>query len=113
MVTRRLLFGRRRGLQSLGVGGEVLAAVRGVEAFGENDERGSGFGGFEDARAGAGEVCGFVGAWRGEGQKRERRWWWRRGWEDVPVASCTRASFRGFLRRCAILVGLRLLFEGE
>ena len=31
----------------------------------------------------------------------------------MPVASCTRASFRGFLRRCAILVGLRLLYEGE
>ena len=44
-----LLLGRRGGLEGLGVGGEVLAAVRGVEAFGEDDEGGSGFGGFEDA----------------------------------------------------------------
>ena len=42
-----------------------MAAVGGVEAFGENDERGSGFGGFEHAGAGAGEVGGFVGTWGG------------------------------------------------
>ena len=42
-----------------------MAAVGGVEAFGENDERCSGFGGFEDAGAGAGEVGGFVGTWGG------------------------------------------------
>ena len=64
---RRLRFGGRRGLEGLGVRGEVLAAVGGVEAFGEDDQGGSGFGGFEDARAGAGEVCGFVGAWGGGG----------------------------------------------
>ena len=46
---RGLLFGRRGGLEGLGVGGEVLAAVGGVEAFGEDDQGGSGFGGFEDA----------------------------------------------------------------
>ena len=61
---RRLLPGRRGRLQRLGVGGEVLAAVGGVEAFREDDQGGSGFGGLEDARAGAGEVGGFVGAWR-------------------------------------------------
>lgn len=65
MVAGGLLFGRRGGLQSLGVGGEVLAAVGGVEAFGENDERGSGFGSFEDAGTSAGEVGGFVGTWGG------------------------------------------------
>ena len=27
--------------------------------------------------------------------------------EDVPVASCTRASFKGFLRRCAIVAESR------
>lgn len=64
---RRLLLGGRGGLESLGVGGEVLAAVGGVEAFRQHDERGSGFGGFEDAGAGAGEVGGFVGAWGGRG----------------------------------------------
>lgn len=68
---RRLLFGRWGGLQGLGVGGEVLAAVGGVEAFGEDDQRGSGFGGFEDAGAGAGEVGGFVGAWGKEGSDEE------------------------------------------
>ena len=58
-----LVFGWRRGKEGLGVGGEVLAAVGGVEAFGEDDEVGTCFGGFEDAGAGAGEVGGFVGAW--------------------------------------------------
>ncbi len=52
----------------------MLAAVGGVEAFGEDDEGGAGAGGFEDAGAGAGEVVGFVGAcWGGlEGTV----WWW-------------------------------------
>lgn len=49
-------------MESLGVRGEVLAAVGGVEAFWKDDQRGSSFGGFEDAGAGAGEVGGFVGA---------------------------------------------------
>lgn len=49
--------------EGFGVVGEVLAAVGGVEAFGEDDEGGAGAGGFEDAGAGAGEVVGFVGAW--------------------------------------------------
>lgn len=93
-------------MEGLGVRGEVLASVGGVEAFGENDQRGAGFGGFEDARAGAGEVGGFVGAWGGKGQKRRRLWWWGGDWDDVPVASCTRASFRGFVRSRAIVVGL-------
>ena len=59
---RRLFLGRWRWLQRLGVRGEVLAAVGGVEAFGEDDQGCTGFGGFEDARAGAGEFGGFVGA---------------------------------------------------
>ena len=101
MEARRLLFGGRGGLERLGVGGEVLAAVGGVEAFGENDQRGSGLGRFEDSGAGAGEVGGFVGAWEGGVRKGGGRWW-----ENLPVASCTRASFRGFLSRCAIVVGL-------
>lgn len=71
MVARGLLFGGRGGLQSLGVGGEVLAAVGGVEAFGEDDERGSGFGSFEDAGASAGEVGGFVGTWGGGSEMEE------------------------------------------
>ena len=78
VVARRLLFGRGRRLQGFGVGGEVLAAVGGIEAFGEDDEGGSGFGGFEDARAGAGEVGGFVGAWGklgSEGEEDVERWW--------------------------------------
>ena len=29
----------------------------------------------------------------------------------MPVASCTRASLRGFLRRCAIVVGLGCVFS--
>ena len=52
--------GREEGL---GVGGEVLASVRGVEAFGQDNEGGAGFGGFEDFGSGAGEVDGFIGAW--------------------------------------------------
>ena len=61
----RLVFGWRGWQESLGVGGEVLAAVGGVEAFGEDDEGGAGFGGFEDFGSGAGEIDGFVGAWGG------------------------------------------------
>lgn len=49
MEARGLLFRGRGGLQSLGVRGEVLAAVGGVEAFGENDQRGSGLRGFKDS----------------------------------------------------------------
>ncbi len=58
-------MGLRGGVREEGFGvvGEVLAAVGGVEAFGEDDEGGAGAGGFEDAGAGAGEVVGFVGAW--------------------------------------------------
>ena len=77
METRGLLFGRRGRLEGFGVRGEELAAVGRVEAFGEDDEGGSGFGGFENARAGAGEIGGFVGAWGGKGQKRRCSWWWR------------------------------------
>ena len=62
MVARRLLFARRGRLQRLSVRGEVLAAVGGIEAFGKDDQRGSGFGGFEDTGASAGEVGGFIGA---------------------------------------------------
>ena len=51
--------------QCLGVGGKVLAPVGGVEAFWEHDQGGSGFGGFEDSGTSAGDVCSFVGAWRG------------------------------------------------
>ena len=53
--------------QGFGILGEVGRAVGGVEAFGEDDQLGAGVGGFEDAGTGAGEVGGFVGAWRGEG----------------------------------------------
>ena len=59
---RGLLLGRRGGLKRLGVGGEILAAVGGVEAFGEDDQRGAGFGGFEDAGACSGEVDAFITA---------------------------------------------------
>lgn len=59
--------GLRRGRggreQGFGVFGEVLAAVGGIEAFGEDDEVGAVAGGFEDAGARVGEVGGFVGAW--------------------------------------------------
>jgi len=70
--------GGRAGEEGFGVGGEVLAAVGRVEAFGEDDEGGAGAGGFEDAGARSGEVGGFVGACGGRGV----RWGWggeRRG----------------------------------
>lgn len=59
--------GGRAGEEGFGVGGEVLAAVGRVEAFGEDDEGGAGAGGFEDAGARSGEVGGFVSACGGEG----------------------------------------------
>ena len=49
MEAGRLFLGWGGWLEGLGIGWEVLAAVRGVEAFGEDDQGGSGFGGFEDA----------------------------------------------------------------
>ena len=100
MEARGLLLGGRGGLEGFGIRGEILAAVRGVEAFGEDDQRGAGFGGFEDAGAGTSEVGSLVGAWGGGGSQSRRMWWLGEG--DVPVASCTRASFKGFLRRRAI-----------
>jgi hypothetical protein len=72
MVARALLLAGRtasrrtaadvKRCELLGVFGKVLCAVRGVEAFGEDDEVGAGVGGFEDFGAGGGEVGGFVGA---------------------------------------------------
>lgn len=62
MEGRRLVFRGRGGEECFGVGREVLASVGRVEAFGEDDEGGAGFGGFEHAGAGAGEVGGLVGA---------------------------------------------------
>lgn len=70
MEARRLLYGRRGGLEGLGVRGKVLAAVGGIEAFRENDEGGTGFGGFKDTGSGTGEVSGLVGAW-GKWSERE------------------------------------------
>ena len=52
------------GEKRLGVFGEVLATVGRIDTFREDYEVGASFGSFEDARAGAGEVVGFVGAWR-------------------------------------------------
>lgn len=57
-------------MEDLGVRGEVLAAVGGIEAFGEDDEGGTSFGGFKDTESGTGEVGGLVGAW-GKGSERE------------------------------------------
>ena len=42
----RLLFCGWGGEQGFGVGGEVVAAVGGVEAFGEDDDLSAGFGSF-------------------------------------------------------------------
>ena len=104
----RLLFCWGRGEERFGVGGEVLAAIGRIEAFRKDDEGGPGLGGFEDARTSPGKVGGFVGACSGRfgfsyyyllgfctGVGLELR--------REPVASCTRASFSGFLRRPAIL----------
>ena len=63
MVGRGLFMGWRRREQSFGVGGEVLAAVGGIEAFWEDDQLRALLGGFEDAIAGVREIGGFVGAW--------------------------------------------------
>ena len=67
VVGGRLFLRGRGGKQGFGIGGEVLGAVRAVEAFWEDYQGGTGGGGFEDFGAGVGEVVGFVGAWR--------RWW--------------------------------------
>lgn len=58
-----LCCGRGRGEERLGVGGEEFAAVRRVEAFGEDDDFGAGLGGGEGLGACICEVEVFVGAW--------------------------------------------------
>ena len=62
VVRGGLGLGRRVGEEGFGVGGEEGCAVRGVEAFWEDDEVGTGSRGFEDLGAGVREVAGFVGA---------------------------------------------------
>ncbi len=64
MEAGRLSWGWWRGQESLGITGEVLAAVRGIEAFWEDDEGGASFGGFENFGAGTGEVDGLIGSWQ-------------------------------------------------
>jgi hypothetical protein len=62
VVARRLFLGRWGRQKRFGVGGEVFCAVGRVEAFGEDNERGAGTGGFEDFGASSSEVGGFIGA---------------------------------------------------
>ena len=101
----RLRLGWRRREQDFCVGGEVLATVGGVEAFGEDDQRRAGAGGFDYFGASAGEVDGFVGALGGQLNRVLNVVW------VLPAASCTRASFKGFLRRPAIAVTARGIDE--
>lgn len=63
VIGRGLVFGGRRREKSLGVFREVLGTVGRVEAFGEDDQAGASFSGFEDFGAGVREVGSFVGAW--------------------------------------------------
>ena len=65
VVCRGLVFGGRRWEESFSIFREVLGAVWGIEAFGEDDEICAVFGRFEDLGACAGEVSGFIGAWWG------------------------------------------------
>ena len=58
---RRLVGGRRRGEQRLGVGGEVGAPVGRVDV-GEDDDLGAALRGLCDPGRGAGEIGGLVGA---------------------------------------------------
>lgn len=60
MEGRGLLFGGRRGQDGLGVFGEVIASVWGVEAFGEHDYLGPIARSFEHLVSGMKEVLGFV-----------------------------------------------------
>lgn len=63
MVRRGLSGGGWRWEERFGIGGEVLAAIGTVEAFGEYDYLCAGLGSFEDFGARMAEVCCFVGAW--------------------------------------------------
>ena len=107
MVGGGLGWRRRGGEEGFGIIREVLRAVGGVEAFWEDDKGGACFGGLEDFGASVVEVGGFVGAckWGGVSGGVEFVWgrFWGRG-KEGPVANWIRASFRGFLRRVAILV---------
>lgn len=66
VVGGRLRRSGRGWKECFGVGGEVGSAIRGVEAFGEYDEGGTGTGGFKDAGTCTGEIGGFVGSLEGE-----------------------------------------------
>ena len=57
--------------------GEVLAAIGGVEAFREDYEGGTSFGGLEDTVAGSSEVGSFVGPYDG-GVRAAMGWRWGR-----------------------------------
>jgi hypothetical protein len=55
-----LFFTRWTGEECLGVGGEVIAAVRGVETFREDDNLRPFFRSLEDLFPGVGEIVGFI-----------------------------------------------------
>ena len=67
MVGWRLRGGGGRGEERFGIVWEVRCAVGGVEAFGQNDQRGACAGGFEHVGARTGEIGDFVGACWGGG----------------------------------------------
>lgn len=102
MEGRRLVFGWRRWEKGLGVFGEILGTVRRVKAFREHDQGGSRLCSLEDLGASVGEIDGFVGACEG---------WFSLGdlsgaaRENLPDASCTQASFKGFFKSDAMMDG--------
>ena len=63
MEGRRLSLAWRCGKKFFCIRGKVLAAVRRVEAFREDDERGASFRSFKDFGASTGEIDSLVGAW--------------------------------------------------
>jgi hypothetical protein len=93
-----------RGEEGFCVRGKEIAAVWGIEAFWEDDYVGARGGGFEDFVAGVREVLGFVCAC---GARVLSAIWSSRGRSHKPDASCTRASFTGFLSRFDMVATVR------
>jgi len=62
MEGRGLVLGWWRGEEGFGVGGEVVAAVRAVEAFWQNDDVGARGRGFEHLISSMREILVLVGA---------------------------------------------------
>jgi hypothetical protein len=105
----RLFFRGRRWEEGLGVGGEVVAAVWGIEAFWKYYNLSTSLGSFEHFISGMEKILGFVCACSyasvsSEGEETEK--------SSIPLANWTSASLTGFLSRVDIAAVAILELKG-